>query len=148
MCSRRYSNANPSRRWSLDYRAARGLARVHAVAETGAGLLLVLGLLTPLAVAAIIGVMLNAVVAVHWGNGPWASDGGWEFPVVLGVTAGGLALTGPGAWALDAVLGLMPSATWGVAGIVVGLVVGLAVLTLGREHASRADDASGRAATA
>lgn len=68
---------------SLGYRRPTLLSRLHAVAETGAGLLLALGLLTPLAIAAILAVMVNAIVAVHRRNGLWVTDGGFEYPLVL-----------------------------------------------------------------
>ncbi len=46
---------------------------MHGVAETAGGVLLAVGLLTPLAAAAILAVMLNAAVVVHARNGVWVS---------------------------------------------------------------------------
>ncbi len=126
---------------SLHYRRPRLMSWTHALAETGAGLLLVFGLFTPLAVAAIIGVMLNAIVAAHGRNGLWAQEGGFEYPLVLGVTAGALALTGPGGWAVDTALGWeLTTTTWVLAGIGVGVLAGLATLGLGRERGVRQRD--------
>ena len=50
---------------SLGYRPGKRYALLGGVAEAGGGLLLFLGLLTPLAAAAIIGMMINAIFAVH-----------------------------------------------------------------------------------
>lgn len=41
-----------------------------------AGALVAMGLLTSLAAAAVIAVMLNAIVAVHLDKGLWATNGG------------------------------------------------------------------------
>lgn len=135
---------------SMRYRRTRTLAWVHALAETGAGFLLVLGLLTPLAVAMVIGVMVNASVAAHAPNGLWSQDGGFEYPLVLVAAAAGLALTGPGAWALDDALGWSLTPAWALTGIVGGLLAGVLTLVVGREPASQrhGGDARGQAATA
>ena len=52
-------------------------ARAAGAAEAGGGVLLALGLFTPAAAAAIIGVMSTAIRTVHMKNGPWVSDGGY-----------------------------------------------------------------------
>lgn len=135
---------------SMRYRRTRSLAWVHALTETGAGVLLVLGALTPLAAAMVIGVMVNAIVAAHAHNGLWSQDGGFEYPLVLGVAAAGLAVAGPGALAVDTVLGWSPTPAWAVVAIVAGLLAGGLTLVAAREPAARrpARDARGRAATA
>lgn len=101
---------------SMRYRRARPLAWVHALTETVAGVLLVLGMLLPLAAAMVIGVMANAVVAAHAPNGLWAQDGGFEYPVVLAVVAAGLGMTGPGVWAVDNALGWSLTPAWALTG--------------------------------
>src|SRR5918912_51675 len=62
-------------------------AKVHAVlagtTETIGGSLLAAGLATPLASAALTGVMTTAIKKVHLPNGPWATNGGWEYNAVL-----------------------------------------------------------------
>ena len=65
---------------SVRYRDGRKAAVLAGVTETVSGALLVLGFLTPIAVAGIVGVMLNAIVAVHWPNGVWNANGGFELP--------------------------------------------------------------------
>lgn len=70
-----------------------------AVAETAGGALMVAGLGTPWACAAISGVMIGAIAKVHLKNGFWTSEGGFEYNLnILGATfavagAGGGALT-------------------------------------------------------
>jgi putative oxidoreductase len=55
----------------LGYRPPKQMAILAGAAETGGGVLLILGLFTPLAAAAIIGVMVNAMIAVHAPKGVW-----------------------------------------------------------------------------
>ena len=129
----------------LGYRRPRQMAWLHALSEIAAGVLLVLGLLTPLASAAIVAVMLNAAVAVHARNGLWVQQGGYEYPLVLSAVAIGLALTGPGAIALGAWAGWELTGTWTLVSLVLGLVAGTAALatrrtrTQGQGHDGRPD---------
>ena len=76
------------------------------LAESGGGALLALGLATPLAEAVLISVMLTAIRTVHWKNGPWATNGGYEYNVVLISALLGLAEAGPGSLSLDRALGI------------------------------------------
>jgi len=79
---------------SLGYRPSRTMALVAGVTETLAGAMLALGFLTPVASAAIIGVMVNATMAMHLRNGLWNSNGGFELPLVYATVAAGLAFAG------------------------------------------------------
>ena len=116
---------------SLGYRPGRRMACLAGLGELGGGLLLVLGLVTPLASAAVIGVMVNAIVAVHLGKGPWATNGGWELPLIDAALVAAFAFTGPGRHSLDAALGwTLAGHGWGLAALVVG--VGAAAITLSR----------------
>lgn len=115
---------------SLDVYPANVWAIVAGLSETLGGLGLVLGLLTPIAAAAIIGVMLMAIIKVHWQNGLWITNNGMEYTLVNIAIAAVLGLAGPGAYGLDTTLNLaypMP-ATFIVALIVVvlGVIVGAA----------------------
>lgn len=82
--------------------------RLNALAagagEAGGGALVALGLATPAAGAAAAGTMV-AAAAVHRPNGFFAQQGGLEYPAVLGLSAAALALTGPGDWSVDKLLG-------------------------------------------
>ena len=91
----------------LGYRPARGQAVLAGATEAVGGLLFVLGLLTPLAAAAIVGVMLNAIASVHGTKGLWVTNGGYEYNLVL-ITAAFVVATssaGVGAGLLALVLG-------------------------------------------
>lgn len=102
--------------------------RLHALAaattEIGAGVLLALGLLTPLAGAAFVGVMLVAGYTVHRENGFPIVRSGWEYNLVLAVIGAALATTGAGRYSLDHVLGL-DGVLSGLLGALIAVVGGL-----------------------
>ncbi len=91
---------------SLGLKPGRKHATAAGAAEAGGGALLALGFLTPAAAAAIIGVMSTAVRKVHLKNGPWVSDGGYEYNLALVATLVALADLGPGDVSLDHALGI------------------------------------------
>lgn len=80
---------------SIGYAPGKVSATAAGVAETGGGLLLALGLATPAAGAAAAGAMAGAS-AVHAPNGFFNQEGGFEYAASLGLTAAGLAVSGPG----------------------------------------------------
>jgi putative oxidoreductase len=81
-------------------------AYIAGGSEFGSGLLTALGLAYPLAPLAMFGPMLTAWITVHAGKPIWAMAGGAELPLLNLATAEGLALTGPGRFSLDEVLGI------------------------------------------
>ena len=115
----------------MGFRPAPFWAFVSVGAELGAGLLLAVGLLTPLAAAGLVAQCIVIIARVHWANGFWNGNGGFEFPLALAGGSMALALTGPGAWSLDARLpiGLLyePIVRWGV---LVLAIAGAALATL------------------
>jgi putative oxidoreductase len=119
-------------------------ARLHATAagcaELGGGLLLALGLLTPLAAAAIIAVMVTAIITVHARNGLWNTEKGFEYNLVLIAAAFAVVGTGPGAWSLDHALGLDLSGTeWALIALLAGVLGAIGTVLIGRgwEHGPR-----------
>jgi putative oxidoreductase len=65
----------------------------------------VLGAPTPLAAAVVIATMITAIERVHFAKGPWVSDGGYEYNVVLLAAVLSLADTGPGSPSVDSARG-------------------------------------------
>jgi putative oxidoreductase len=107
----------------LGFRPGRRQALLAGLAETGGGLLLALGLLTPLGCAAIISVMLVAIFSVHIQKGFFGQNGGYEYPLILAVNALTLAFTGSGSLSADALLKIDDSgALWGLAALVAGVL--------------------------
>ena len=92
------------------------------LAEAIGGVLLALGLATPLAAAVIIAVMTVASVSVHLKHGFFNHNQGYEYTMMLAVIALSIAITGPGPISLDALLGVRDTGTgWGLLALVVGL---------------------------
>jgi putative oxidoreductase len=80
------------------------LALIAGLSELVGGLLFALGLLTPLAAILIAATMFMAIVKVHGQNGLWATSNGYEYNLTLLAMAIGIALIGPGQYAVDAFL--------------------------------------------
>jgi putative oxidoreductase len=97
-------------RWfeSLGMRPGALHAWAASVAELGAGLLIVLGLLTPLAAAAAVGVMTVAFVTAHRRNGffIFRPGEGYEYVLTLAVVAIAVGGFGAGQWSLDHAIGI------------------------------------------
>ncbi len=111
---------------SLRYRQPKLAALGTGVIETGAGLFLAAGFLTPLVGAAIIGVMLNAIVSAKWPQGLY---GGYELDLTFASAAAALAFTGAGAYSVDRVLGWdLGGIAWGLFALALGTVAGLVVM--------------------
>lgn len=133
---------------SLGLRPGRPMAIAAGLSELVGGLLLALGLVTPLAALLIISTMVTAVATVHISKGPWVTEGGYEYNLVLATVAFAVAAIGPGAWSLDAVLDLdVAGVTWALGALVLGLVGGLGVVVAGRAG-SRSASGSASATTA
>ncbi|GAB2857407.1 DoxX family protein [Nocardioides pacificus] len=114
---------------SLGLRPAVVHARMAAGTEIVAGVLLTLGLLTPIACAAFVGLMLVATLTDHRGKGYFVFKGGWEYTVLVAMVAVGVAAIGPGAWSLDHLLDLeLAGGWWALGAAVVGVAAALALL--------------------
>ncbi|KOV66193.1 DoxX family protein [Streptomyces sp. MMG1121] len=86
---------------ALGYHPGKLFAAIGGLSELLGGLGLALGLLTPLAAAALIGVMINAMVTVTGAHGLWDTNGGVEYSVCITVVALAVAAIGPGRLAAD-----------------------------------------------
>jgi putative oxidoreductase len=106
----------------IGFRPGRFFAATASITEIVSGLLVALGLLGPVGPALMLSVMIVAAVSVHLKHGLFAASNGIEVPLLYATAAIALALTGPGRFSLDAVLGL--SNLWTSSFAVVALVVG------------------------
>jgi putative oxidoreductase len=116
---------------SLGMRPGRINAALAAGTEIIGGALMALGLLTPLAAAMIIGLMLVAGVTDHRGKGffIFRPGQGWEYVMMLGFTAFAIGTIGAGDWSLDHAIGIDVEDWWGA--IIAGVLgVGGAALHL------------------
>jgi putative oxidoreductase len=102
-------------------------------AELFGGLLIALGLLTPVASAVLIGDMTAAVLTVHLRNGFFNADQGFEFNLALVAALFALAGIGAGALSLDGALGSDLSGTGSaLAALAAGLLGGTGAVLSGR----------------
>lgn len=92
-------------RWfaSLGFKAPRLQAGLASYTELGVAPLLVLGLLTPLAAAGVVGTMFVALVANHAKNGffIFRPGEGYEYVLTLVLAALALGALGGGGWSVD-----------------------------------------------
>ena len=107
---------------SIGFRPGAVFATAAGLTEMGGGLLMALGLFTPLGAAGVVSTMLVAMISVHLKNGFFAV---------------GIAFTGPGAISLDALLGLHFLADpYLVSALTVLAIVGAAVTLTARRAAA------------
>ena len=106
----------------LGLRPGRHHALAAGAAETGGGTLLLAGLATPLAASTLTSTMLTAMNRVHLKNGPWISNGGYEYNVVVIGATLALAEVGPGSFSIDSALGdRMHGPGWALAALLGGI---------------------------
>jgi len=118
---------------SIGFRPGKVQAALAGLCEFGGGLLLAMGLVTPLGAALIITVMVAAIGSVHLPKGFWVHNGGFEYNLVVVASAFAVACTGPGEYSVDAAAGMVTAGLkYGLAAAVVGLVLGGGAL-LGRK---------------
>ncbi|MDQ3762862.1 MAG: DoxX family protein [Actinomycetota bacterium] len=117
-------------RWfgSLGLRPPKLHAVLSGAGELAAGSALVIGLLTPLAAAFVVGAMVIAGVTAHRPNGFFVFKDGYEYVLMISVVCAVIGLLGPGTVSVDWLLGIDVGGVVGLA-IVAGLgVLGAVVL--------------------
>jgi len=124
----------------IGYSPGKPMAYLAGMSEAGGGGLLLLGFLTPLGCAMIVGVMVGTL-AVHLPKGLWNTNGGYELPLVMATAATALAYAGPGRVSIDAALG------WSTSGIAIataatvfGLMAGGVMLAVRSGRAQQAEE--------
>jgi putative oxidoreductase len=130
---------------SLGLRPGRAHATAAGLAEFLGGILIALGLLTPIGALLVSSVMVTAIRTVHGVKGPWATNGGYEYNVVLLAVAFVLSAAGPGSWSLDHALGLhLAGAAWAIAQLLVALAGAFLALAMSEATAARAREPAAR----
>ena len=113
-------------RWfeSMGMRPGKVHAALAASSEMGVGALLVAGLLTPVAAAGLIGLMVVAFWTVHRGKGFMITGEGWEYVALISVMSLVSAMLGPGHISLDGALGIIDDLD-GWTGLLIALLIGI-----------------------
>jgi putative oxidoreductase len=108
-------NFTPSWFWAL----------LAGLGELGGGLLFAVGFLTPLGAIGIFAAMLMALIKIHLPNGLWVDKGGIEYPFVLVIISLVVGLFGPGAYSIDASIGLNIPMALIIIGFILAVIVDL-----------------------
>jgi putative oxidoreductase len=120
---------------SLGLRPGKLHATAAGVAEAGGGALLALGAATPIAATLLTGTMATAIRTVHAPKGPWATNGGYEYNLVLMAIVFAATDVGPGAWSVDAASGRERwGAGWALAQLAAGLIGSAGAVAYGRSR--------------
>jgi putative oxidoreductase len=120
---------------SLGMRPGRRNATAAGLAEAGGGAALAVGFAMPLAASALTATMLTAIHRVHRKNGPWTTNGGYEYNLVLIAAALALVEAGPGRLSLDAALGIERSGPgWALAALAAGVTGALGAHYAAESH--------------
>jgi putative oxidoreductase len=88
----------------LGLRPGKRHAIAAGTAEALGGALIALGFLTPVGATLISGSMVTAIRKAHARNGPWVTNGGYEYNLVLLATMVAITENGPASPSLDEVL--------------------------------------------
>lgn len=130
---------------SIGFEPGRESAIASGLCEAGGGALIAAGLATPAAGAAAAGGMV-AAGAVHWEHGLFNEEGGFELPLLLGIGAVGLGLTGAGSLSLDEATGRVLDKPWIAAGAFVAMAAAASTVVSRRNRtvAARAGAAAER----
>ena len=130
----------------IGFRPGRVFAAVASAAECFGGLATAIGFLGPIGPALMVSVMVVAI-GIHWGNGLFTTPArnGIELALLYAVGAFALALSGPGVFSLDKLLGLegiwTPEVAWTI--LAIGVAGGVANLAIRRPSVEAANNKEG-----
>lgn len=132
---------------AVGIRPGRRNAIAAGAAEAGGGAALALGFATPLSASVLTATMLTAVHRVHFKNGPWVTNNGYEYNIVLIAAVLALAEVGPGPLSLDHALGTERSGPrWAAAALALGIAGAVGAHVLAESAApAESDSADGEA---
>ncbi len=86
---------------SIDIKPGFFMALMVGLIEFIGGIFLMIGLFTPFAAVLLAVTMICAIVKVHWQNGIWNTDNGYEYNLVLFVILAAIAFIGAGTYSID-----------------------------------------------
>ena len=121
----------------MGFRPVGLFAAVSSVNEVAGGLMLALGVATPVVAAALVAQTVVIIVKVHLPNGFFVTKSGIEFALNLATCELAIALVGPGALSVDGAVGFVPSTTVRLVLLVLGAAAGFVALAVPRINARR-----------
>lgn len=89
---------------SIDIKPGFFMALMVGIIELIGGLFLMIGLFAPFSAILLAVTMVCAIVKVHWRNGLWNTDNGYEYNLVLFAVLAAIAFIGAGKYAIDSLL--------------------------------------------
>jgi putative oxidoreductase len=134
---------------SMGLHPAKPNAILAGAAEAGGGALVAAGAATPLGASVLTATMATAIKTVHAPKGPWNTNGGYEYNLVLIAIVFALTDAGPGHWSVDGALGRPRwKAGWALAQLGAGLAGSAAALAVAKRMAPAEEAAAEPAAPA
>jgi putative oxidoreductase len=133
---------------AIDLKPGVAHAAAAGAAEAGGGALVAAGLQTPLGAAVLSGTMITAIRKVHLSKGVWASDGGYEYNLVLLAIVFALSDVGPGRLSLDAARGgERKGLGWALAQLAAGAIGSTVAIELGKRQPASASSQAEQSGT-
>ncbi|WP_020380272.1 DoxX family protein [Nocardiopsis potens] len=118
----------------MGYRPGETTALAAGLSEAAGGASLALGLATPAGAAAVAGAM-GVAAEMHSANGFFNTEGGLEYPALIGLTAASVAVSGPGRISLDEVTGHAFDRPWMRAAALASVVPAISFVVARRRRA-------------